>query len=94
MWGREPPSHGAPVSDFEEEPCTPSPRGPDRAGVRLSVPHRQVNSYIEDCIAQKHPLIKVLRLICLQSVCNSGLKQKVLDHYKREVLQVSMVLND
>ncbi|XP_027432729.1 vacuolar protein sorting-associated protein 33A isoform X2 [Callorhinus ursinus] len=47
----------------------------------------EVNSYIEDCIAQKHPLIKVLRLVCLQSVCNSGLKQKVLDYYKREILQ-------
>nr|BAB31735.1 unnamed protein product [Mus musculus] len=47
----------------------------------------KVNSYIEDCIAQKHPLIKVLRLVCLQSVCNSGLKQKVLDYYRREILQ-------
>ncbi|KAM5238764.1 vacuolar protein sorting-associated protein 33A isoform 5-T5 [Ctenodactylus gundi] len=47
----------------------------------------KVNNYIEDCIAQKHPLTKVLRLVCLQSVCNSGLKQKVLDYYKREILQ-------
>ncbi|KAG6932954.1 VPS33A, CORVET/HOPS core subunit [Chelydra serpentina] len=47
----------------------------------------KVNNYTEDCIAQKHPLIKILRLVCLQSVCNSGLKQKVLDHYKREILQ-------
>ncbi|NXF98305.1 VP33A protein, partial [Eubucco bourcierii] len=47
----------------------------------------KVNNYVEDCIAQKHPLIKILRLICLQSVCNSGLKQKVLDYYKREILQ-------
>lgn len=47
----------------------------------------KVNSYIEDCIAQKHPLIKVLRLVCLQSVCSSGLKQKVLDYYRREILQ-------
>ncbi|KAM8797668.1 vacuolar protein sorting-associated protein 33A [Eudromia elegans] len=47
----------------------------------------KVNNYIEDCIAQKHPLIKILRLVCLQSVCNSGLKQKVLDHYKKEILQ-------
>ncbi|KAM6193366.1 vacuolar protein sorting-associated protein 33A isoform 2-T2 [Sarcoramphus papa] len=47
----------------------------------------KANNYIEDCIAQKHPLIKILRLVCLQSVCNSGLKQKVLDHYKREILQ-------
>lgn len=48
----------------------------------------QVNTYIEDCIAQKDPLIKILRLVCMQSVCNNGLKQKVLDHYKREILQV------
>ncbi|XP_060105435.1 vacuolar protein sorting-associated protein 33A [Heteronotia binoei] len=47
----------------------------------------KVNNYIEDCIAQKHPLIKILRLVCLQSVCNSGMKQKVLDYYKREILQ-------
>lgn len=48
----------------------------------------QVNTYIEDCIAQKDPLIKILRLVCMQSVCNNGLKQKVLDYYKREILQV------
>ncbi|XP_048370449.1 vacuolar protein sorting-associated protein 33A [Sphaerodactylus townsendi] len=47
----------------------------------------KVNNYVEDCIAQKHPLIKILRLVCLQSVCNNGLKQKVLDYYKREILQ-------
>uniref|UniRef100_A0A8D0H5B9 Vacuolar protein sorting-associated protein 33A n=1 Tax=Sphenodon punctatus TaxID=8508 RepID=A0A8D0H5B9_SPHPU len=47
----------------------------------------KTNNYIEDCIAQKHPLIKILRMVCLQSVCNSGLKQKVLDYYKREILQ-------
>ena len=49
----------------------------------------QVNTYIEDCVAQKEPLIKVLRLMCMQSVCNNGLKQKVLDFYKREILQVA-----
>ncbi|KAG9330157.1 hypothetical protein JZ751_027059 [Albula glossodonta] len=47
----------------------------------------KVNTYIEDCISQKDPLIKILRLVCMQSVCNNGLKQKVLDHYKREILQ-------
>uniref|UniRef100_A0A8B9K0B5 Vacuolar protein sorting-associated protein 33A n=1 Tax=Astyanax mexicanus TaxID=7994 RepID=A0A8B9K0B5_ASTMX len=47
----------------------------------------KVNTYIEDSIAQKDPLIKILRLVCMQSVCNNGLKQKVLDHYKREILQ-------
>lgn len=48
----------------------------------------QLNTYIEDCIAQKDPLIKIMRLVCMQSVCNNGLKQKVLDFYKREILQV------
>uniref|UniRef100_A0A4W4HM81 VPS33A core subunit of CORVET and HOPS complexes n=1 Tax=Electrophorus electricus TaxID=8005 RepID=A0A4W4HM81_ELEEL len=47
----------------------------------------KINTYIEDCIAQKDPLIKILRLVCMQSVCNNGLKQKVLDYYKREILQ-------
>ncbi len=49
----------------------------------------QVNTYIEDSIAQKDPLIKILRLVCMQSVCNNGLKQKVFDYYKREILQVA-----
>lgn len=48
----------------------------------------QVNTYIEDSIAQKDPLIKILRLVSMQSVCNNGLKQKVFDYYKREILQV------
>ncbi|PSN50584.1 Vacuolar protein sorting-associated protein 33A [Blattella germanica] len=47
----------------------------------------KVHPYIEDCIAQKEPLIKILRLICMQSVTNSGLKPKVLEHYKREIIQ-------
>ncbi|XP_022831603.1 vacuolar protein sorting-associated protein 33A [Spodoptera litura] len=44
--------------------------------------------YIEDLIAQKEPLTKVLRLICLQCVTGSGLKPKVLEYYKRELVQV------
>lgn len=48
----------------------------------------QVNTYIEDRIAQKEKLTKILRLMCMQSVCNNGLKQKVLDYYKREIFQV------
>ncbi|XP_056391212.1 protein lava lamp isoform X2 [Hyla sarda] len=47
----------------------------------------KINPYIEDCIAKKDPLLKILRLVCLQSVCNTGLKQKVLDFYKKEILQ-------
>ena len=45
--------------------------------------------YIEDCIARKEPLVKVLRLVCIQCCCNDGLKPKVLDYYKREILQVA-----
>lgn len=45
------------------------------------------NSYIEDLIAQQQPLLKVLRLLCIQSLTNSGLKPKLLDYYKREIIQ-------
>lgn len=51
----------------------------------------QVNTYIEDRIAQKEELIKILRLMCMQSVCNNGLKQKVLDSYKRDIFQVTTI---
>lgn len=45
------------------------------------------NAFIEDCICRKEPLTKILRLICLQSQVNNGLKGKVLDFYKREIVQ-------
>lgn len=45
------------------------------------------NPFIEDLIAQQESLVKVLRLICLQSLTNSGLKPKLLDYYKREIIQ-------
>ncbi|KAG7196607.1 hypothetical protein KM043_013095 [Ampulex compressa] len=45
------------------------------------------NAYIEDMIAQQQPLLKVLRLLCIQSLTNSGLKPKLLDYYKREIIQ-------
>ncbi|UYV77674.1 VPS33A, partial [Cordylochernes scorpioides] len=52
----------------------------------------KVSTYIEDMIAQEEPFIKggvqVLRLICIQSLANNGLKPKVLEHYRREILQV------
>lgn len=43
--------------------------------------------FIEDMIAKEAPLINVLRLICMQSCAGSGLKPKVLDYYKRELVQ-------
>nr|XP_002737715.1 PREDICTED: vacuolar protein sorting-associated protein 33A [Saccoglossus kowalevskii] len=47
----------------------------------------KINSYIEDCISRKEPLIKVIRLICMQSITNNGFKPKVLEFYKREIIQ-------
>ncbi|XP_059169291.1 vacuolar protein sorting-associated protein 33A-like isoform X2 [Physella acuta] len=47
----------------------------------------KVNPYIEDSIAKMEPLSSVLRLICIQSICNDGLKPKVLEYYKREIIQ-------
>lgn len=46
------------------------------------------SAYIEELIALGKPFIKVLRLICLQCICSSGLKPKVLEGYKRELVQV------
>lgn len=47
----------------------------------------KAHPFIEDCIARKQPFIKVLRLVCMQALTNSGLRPKVLDYYKREILQ-------
>lgn len=48
----------------------------------------KINPFIEDLIANKAPFKTVIRLICMQSIAGSGLKQKVLDFYKRELIQV------
>ncbi len=36
-----------------------------------------------------HVLLQVLRLVCIQSICNNGFKPKLLDYYRREIIQVS-----
>jgi hypothetical protein len=51
----------------------------------------QLNS-IEDLIYQQAPLSVTLRLICLASITQGGIKQKILDNLKREVLQVCLIL--
>jgi len=43
--------------------------------------------FIEDCICQHKPIIQVLRLLCLFSLTCNGLKPKVFDHFRREILQ-------
>ncbi|XP_037091633.1 vacuolar protein sorting-associated protein 33A-like [Pollicipes pollicipes] len=42
--------------------------------------------HIEELIARKADLTKVLRLLCLQSACSSGLRQRLLDQYRRDLL--------
>lgn len=48
----------------------------------------KINPFIEDLMANQAPFKTVIRLICMQSIAGSGLKQKVLDHYKRELVSV------
>ena len=43
--------------------------------------------YLEDAACQEEDLLRVLRVACLQSVVNSGLKPKVLESYRRLILQ-------
>lgn len=53
----------------------------------------QLNS-IEELIYQQAPLSVTLRLICLASITQGGIKQKILDNLKREVLQVCLILGE
>jgi len=45
------------------------------------------NDFIEECICKQMPLVQVLRLLCLQSLTNGGIKQKQHEFFKREILQ-------
>ena len=44
------------------------------------------SEFIEGMICKQKPIEKVLRLICMQSAAGNGLKQKVLDGYKKEII--------
>ncbi|XP_041972042.1 vacuolar protein sorting-associated protein 33A [Aricia agestis] len=52
------------------------------------IENEKICNYIEDLIAQKAPLTKVLRLICLQCATGSGLRPRTWEHYRRELTQV------
>ncbi|CAO3695260.1 unnamed protein product [Umbelopsis ramanniana] len=43
--------------------------------------------YIEELIDKQEPIVKVLRVLCLMSLVQGGLKAKVLEHFKREIIQ-------
>jgi len=38
-------------------------------------------------LLRQEPPLHILRLICLQSIINNGLKPKICDYYKREIIQ-------
>ena len=58
-------------------------------GTETDKPH----PFIEDCIGRQDDLLKVLQLVCLQCQCNNGFKDKLLDYYRREIIQVITVIN-
>ncbi|KAI1320180.1 hypothetical protein EDD11_001784 [Mortierella claussenii] len=43
--------------------------------------------YIEEMINKQVPLVQVLRLLCLYSLVNNGLKPKQLEFFKKEILE-------
>ncbi|CAO3702095.1 unnamed protein product [Rhizopus stolonifer] len=43
--------------------------------------------YIEEMINRHKPLVQVLRLLCLTSLAQGGLKPKQYDHFEREITQ-------
>lgn len=48
---------------------------------------KEALEYIEDCIDRQESLTKVLRMLCLLSVVNNGLKQKVFEPVKLSLIQ-------
>lgn len=45
------------------------------------------SEYIEEMINRQKPLVQVLRLLCLMSLAQGGLKPKIFDHFEREITQ-------
>jgi hypothetical protein len=44
--------------------------------------------FIEELISRGENLTDILRLLCLYSLTNNGIKQKQLDNFKKEILEV------
>ena len=44
--------------------------------------------YIEELIFRQEPFQRVMRLLCLLSMTTGGLKPKVLENFRREIIQV------
>lgn len=54
----------------------------------LGVASNQALEYIEMIIGLGAPLHKVLRLLCLQSLVDKGIKGKVFDEIRKEIIHV------
>ena len=71
---------------------TRSPVFEDTIDVEMSFLHdvpaaNDVDAYIDALISKNTPVHIPLRLLCLQSVCSGGLKQKRLDQVRRDIIQ-------
>jgi hypothetical protein len=44
--------------------------------------------YVEELIDRQEPITKVLRVLCLMSLVQGGIKAKTFEHFKREIVQV------
>ncbi|CAM0136857.1 unnamed protein product [Umbelopsis sp. WA50703] len=43
--------------------------------------------YVEELIDRQEPITKVLRVLCLMSLVQGGIKAKTFEHFKREIVQ-------
>ena len=43
---------------------------------------------IEELIFKQAPFIMIMRLLCIYSLVNGGLKNKTFDHFRREIIHV------
>jgi len=46
----------------------------------------EANEYLEMAINKQEPLKRILRLLCLKSLCSNGIPKKELDFFRRELL--------
>eukprot|EP01028_Stygiella_incarcerata_P000405 TRINITY_DN1047_c0_g1_i3.p1 TRINITY_DN1047_c0_g1~~TRINITY_DN1047_c0_g1_i3.p1 ORF type:complete len:552 (-),score=149.97 TRINITY_DN1047_c0_g1_i3:81-1736(-) len=52
-----------------------------------STSEKETWEYIEECMNRQEPLHKVLRLLCLASLTQNGLKTKQFEFFRKEILQ-------
>jgi hypothetical protein len=55
-----------------------------------STSEKETWEYIEECMNRQEPLHKVLRLLCLVSLTQNGIKAKQFEFFRKEILQVCL----